>query len=313
MTKEKIAVLAAIVTTLVAVAALWYARQQTTYARQEITYERQQIAQQKRQAHLLAVTAVQGVSRGMPTFAQTAWLPAGEELGVINRAVGDLDAVIAIESTETSAYIARGVCLARLGNYEAAFASYQRAIELCGSQNKCTAVVLNDIGDVYAEQCQLKQAEEKYRQSLRTHYSILATANLAECLLEQNRVDEAHHEILGIIDADPNFVGTHLVYGKILWRRNQRQEAIKQFERAVQIDPRYQPETHLELSKAYLASDNTPDALAEASAAIVVAPNFAEAHAWYAEVLEKAGTSSVADSERRKAKALMARRKPHTC
>jgi superkiller protein 3 len=174
-------------------------------------------------------------------------------------------------------------------------------------------MILNNIGDVYEEQCRLKEAEEQYRRSLAMSHSVVATANLAECLFQQNRIAEALHEIIDVMEVDPNFVGTHLVYGKILWRRNDRKQALEQFTRAVQIDPKYQPETHLQLSRALMALDSPQAALDEAAEAVNVAPNFAEAHAWYAEVLEKNGAVSDAETERHKAKTLMTARKPKAC
>jgi len=270
-------------------------------------------AQQQAQMAMIVPRAVEVITRGMPTLAQTGWLPTGEELGAINRAIADLDGIIAAAPNELSAHNARGICLARLGNYDAALAAYGRAKELCGGRPACRGMVLNNIGDVYEEQCRLKEAEEQYRRSLATWRSVVARANLAECLFQQNRVGEALHEIIDVVDADPNFVGTHLVYGKILWRRNERQQALEQFRRAVQIDPKYQPETHLELSKALMVLDSPQAALDEAAEAVNVAPNFAEAHAWYAEVLEKNGAVSDADAEHRKAKALMTARKSKAC
>ena len=271
------------------------------------------MAAQKRQMQTLVVRATEGVSRGMPTLPQTAWLPTGDELVLINRALADLDAIIAIDSTQVSAHNARGMCLARAGNYPEALAAYGRAFELCGGHAGCRAGVLNNIGDVFAEQCSLKDAEDRYRASLRAYDSVLARANLAACLLNQNRVDEALHEIVDVIDVDPNFVGVPFVYGKILWRRNERDAALRQLRQAVQIDPKYQPETHLALSKALLATEDLDSAVDEAAAAVDVAPGFAEGHAWYAEVLRRKGDINDAAAESKKARALMTSRKPHGC
>lgn len=298
MKNERILLWAAIIAAFAAVAALWYAKAQ--------------LDQQRKQTARLVPRAIEGITHGMPTVAQTAWLPIGEELHTIQRALTDLDGILASSPNEIGAHNARGMCLARLGQYDDALAAYGHAVNLCRGK-QCKAIVLNNIGDVYAEQCRLKDAEEKYRASLHMANSVLAKANLAACLLDQNRVDEALHEIVDIVGADSSFVGVELVYGKILWRHGEHKQALEHFERAVQIDPKYQPETHLELSKARMEMGDKDGALDEAAEAVNVAPNYAEAHAWYASVLGKVGATVDANAERRKATALMTARKTARC
>jgi len=266
----------------------------------------------KRQASALVPRAVEGITRGMPTLAQTTWVPTGDELAAVNRALSDIDAVIEINAKDGSAHNARGMLLTRLGDYEGALGAYGKAFDLF-NRPKPRAIVLNNIGDVYAERCQLHEAATKYRASLGAYKTALATANLADCLLRQGKIPEALHEAVDAVNQDDNFVGAHFVYGKILWRMSDQKRAIEQYERAVQIDSKYQPETHLELSKALAATGESDRALDEALTAVEIAPSFAEAHAWFADLLERAGSTQEAAVERARAKRLMTVRKPTAC
>lgn len=256
--------------------------------------------------------AIESVSRGMPTLAQTRWLPSGHELAVVTKAMADLDAILR-ESESGKALNAKGVLHERLGQYDAAIAAFERARRFYAGNPAWLALITNNIGDSWEERCEYRAAEARYRESLALQRTPLALANLADCLLHQHRFEEAQQLAKEAIKGDSMSVGAHFVYAKLLCESGDRKNAVEEFQRAIQIDPQYQPDTHLELSRALAATDDPDGALDEASAAIDIAPTFAEAHAWYADLLEKKGDIGSAKYERQKARRLMSLRKPGSC
>jgi tetratricopeptide (TPR) repeat protein len=264
------------------------------------------------QRSLVLDQAIESVSRGMPTLAQTRWLPSGHELAVITKAMADLDAILR-GGESGKAYNAKGVLHERLGQYDNALAAFERARRFYAGNPAWLALITNNIGDSWEERCEYRTAEARYRESLALHRTPLALANLAECLFRQHRFEEALRLAKEAIGGDRMSVGAHFVYAKLLWQSGDRKNAIEEFQRAIQIDPQYQPDTHLELSRALAMTDDPDGALDEASAAIDIAPTFAEAHEWYAGLLEKKGDAGSARYERQKAGRLMSLQKPGSC
>jgi len=256
--------------------------------------------------------AIEGVSRGMPTIAQTRWMPTGDELAVVNKAMADLDTILD-GGSNASAYNLKGILYMRRGEYDNALASFDRARRLYVRKRSSLAIVVNNIGDVWEERCEYRSAEARYRESLSIKRTSLALANLADCLLHQRRLDEARRYAKEALTLDRMSIGAHFVYAKILWQGGETKDALIEFERAIQIDSRYQPDTHLEFSRALAATGEPDRALDEASTAIDIAPSFAEAHSWYAGLLDKKGDATSAKVERQRAVSLMSMRKPGTC
>jgi tetratricopeptide (TPR) repeat protein len=290
MRKSTVAIVIALIGTTGTVLSLIYALHTASVAK-------------TREAHAVVTRAFASVSRGFPSLPETRWLPVGREKEQLEEALTE---------TARARDNVLGILLQRDGQYDHAMKEYQTALRLVERDAPWRALILDNIGALQSEQCQYVAAERSFRASLEAKDHALAHANLADCLLRQNRVPDARAHIRLALKKDPHSVGPHLVYGKILWKLNARDEAIAELKTARDIDPMYQPDAHLELSKSLAAMGDPEGALDEASAAIDVAPNFAEAHEWYAGLLEKSGDVASAKVERRRVQELKRFRKPNT-
>lgn len=265
----------------------------------------------QREAHARVTRAFASVSRGFSSLPETQWLPVGREKEQLEEALTETEQARDMDPKSAAIHNIRGILLGRAGQYDHAMKEFQIALGLVRRDAGGRAVILDNIGSLQSEQCQYAAAERSFRASIESKDHALAHANLADCLLRQNRVPDARAHIRLALKKDPNSVGPHLVYGKILWKLNACDEAIAELKAARDIDPMYQPDAHLELSKALAAMGDSEGALDEASAAIDVAPNFAEAHDWYAGLLEKAGDVASAKVERKRVQELKRFRKPN--
>jgi tetratricopeptide (TPR) repeat protein len=112
--------------------------------------------------------------------------------------------------------------------------------------------------------------------------------NLGNTLLQKGRVDEAIAQYQQALQIKPDYVGAHINLGIALLRKGQVDEAIVHFQMALQINPDY-AETCYNLGNALLQKGQVDEAIAQYQLALQIKPDYAEAHINLGNVLLQKG------------------------
>jgi tetratricopeptide (TPR) repeat protein len=117
------------------------------------------------------------------------------------RAIADLDRVVAAEPRNAAAYFQRGLAQSNLGRYDLALADYDRAVEFDPS-----AETLNNRGRVHYERGQFAQALADYDRALAIDGKfVVALGNRGWALLRLGRRDEAERDFRAALALRPGF------------------------------------------------------------------------------------------------------------
>jgi tetratricopeptide (TPR) repeat protein len=284
---------------LALVAAIWYGHDQAKIAGKA----------QRAEAASLVREAMEMVSHGRTSMAQTDWRLTGEDEATVEKALSRLAVAIQLDGRNVEAWKAQALCNDILGRYPEALHGYERALTLSPPKHMA-ATILNNIGNVYLEQCDLPRAEEHFRKAIASDPRLaVAHGNLADVLRRHKKYNDAINEAQTAGRLQPEFVGALLVEARVEVARGNLQKAYSVLSKAVRIDPRYQVDTHVDLSHVLDAMGRPEDALKEAHDAVLIEPNSALAHQWLAELLAKAGNVKEAETEAEAAQALAGLRK----
>lgn len=287
----------AVISLLGTIASLVYARQQVNLAHRQL--------QQERRDKLDAIVrdATQEITRGRTTVPQNEWLLSGTSQATLVRAIEKLTAVIESDGSRPEAFNFRGIGHSTLGQYEKAKADFRKAAELWKGLERARA--LNNLGDAFLRECNFGEAEKYFRLALdvNSKYAV-ARANLADTYRRQLRLKEAEREVDQALADDGTFVGNYIVKGRIALTRNDLRAAMRSFSRAVELDPDYQAESHLELSRVLMRMDRSRIALKHAVNAAAIDRTSAEAQRWLAVCLRRENDLEAADDAERRAEAL---------
>jgi tetratricopeptide (TPR) repeat protein len=101
--------------------------------------------------------------------------------------------------------------------------------------------------------------------------------NLGSALLQRGHADEAMDQFQKALEINPRSAGAHNNLGVALLAKGQVSEAITHLQQAVAINPRY-AEAHYNLGNALVQEGRTDEAIAQYTLALEIKPDYAKAH-----------------------------------
>lgn len=131
-------------------------------------------------------------------------------------------------------------------------------------------------------------------------FSSLGHSGLGNSLSEIGRVDEAIAQFQKAIDIDPDYSDAYNNLGTALLKKGQVDEAITKYRKSMELRPTY-TEAHNNLGLALLQNKQLDEAAAEFKKALEINPNYDEAHDNLGVVLFQKGQVEQAMAEFRKA------------
>jgi protein O-mannosyl-transferase len=158
---------------------------------------------------------------------------------------------------------------------------WQNSLTLFGHAAQVTSgssAAFNNLGMGYAEQGDLRKAEEQFLKALAFNPDFVpAHLNLGTAYSRQGDLDKAEGHFLEVLRIDPDHAGAHNNLGLVLGQMDRLAEATEHFRQAVQKRPKEAGMLY-NLGNALLFQGQ-PEAAADYLAAAVDArPKFAEAH-----------------------------------
>ena len=106
--------------------------------------------------------------------------------------------------------------------------------------------------------------------------SWLGHCNLGLALFQQGQVDDAIAQYQKAVEIYPNYVAAHYNLGNALLQKGQLDTALAQYEKAVEIDPN-DAAAHINLGNAFFQKQQLDEAVAQFEKAVEINPNDAEA------------------------------------
>jgi tetratricopeptide (TPR) repeat protein len=106
--------------------------------------------------------------------------------------------------------------------------------------------------------------------------SFMGHCSLGVALFEKGQVDDAVAQYEKALEINPNYVAAHYNLGNALFRKGQLDEAIAQFQKALEINPK-DAEAHINLGNALLQKEQLDEAVGQFQKAVEINPNDAEA------------------------------------
>jgi len=106
--------------------------------------------------------------------------------------------------------------------------------------------------------------------------SWLGHCNLGLALFQKGQVDDAIAQYQKAVEIYPNYVAAHYNLGNALLQKGQLDTALAQYEKAVEIDPN-DAAAHINLGNAFFQKQQLDEAVAQFQKAVEINPNDAEA------------------------------------
>jgi Flp pilus assembly protein TadD len=154
------------------------------------------------------------------------------ELGRLEDAAGHFKASLALEP-KAEIYSDLGFTMARLGDSEEALKDYRKALEL---DPNCTSAHSN-IAVTFVQSGQLEEAESHYRKALAGRPTAETYNGLGYVLARRDRTDEAITEFHKAIDANPKFVPAYNNLAEALVKQGKLAEAEQYYRRSLAEKP----------------------------------------------------------------------------
>jgi protein O-mannosyl-transferase len=101
--------------------------------------------------------------------------------------------------------------------------------------------------------------------------------NLGNALLQKGQVDEALEQFQKALEINPNYAQANYNLGLALFQKGQVDGAVAKHKKAVEINPNY-PEAHNNLGNALLQKGQVDEALEQFQKALEINPNYVNAH-----------------------------------
>ena len=117
---------------------------------------------------------------------------------------------------------------------------------------------------------------------------------------QSNYISEAERLAQDILKKDPNHIEGHILMGSVFFAQNDRDKALAEFNRAVELDPK-RIESYLSLARFYMRTEDHAKAEETFKQAISINNNSALAHTEYGRFLVQANRHSEAEAELLKA------------
>ncbi len=202
--------------------------------------------------------------------SRSAWLNLGNVLADQDKGDQAVEAYRqALATDPDNAGLLRnlGAALHQQGRLEDAIAHYRRATVLAPDDNdtlRCLGIALHEAG-------QLEEAARVYRQTVLDPGDHIVLSNLAACLCDLGRYDEAMVTSDLALAIKPDHAPAHTNRGIILDMRGDLDGAIAALRRAVAVDPGY-AKGHANLAVALRSAGELDEALAASHRAVALKP-----------------------------------------
>jgi len=142
------------------------------------------------------------------------------------------------------------------GRIDQAIAMYRQAIVLEPDH----AGARFALGNMLAKQGKWADAQKEFESALRiTPNSLLATEGLAGTYIAQRQPANAEKLYQSTLKTEPNSANLHLAFGDLLLSENKLQDALKQFQTATYLDPKF-PAAYAHLGICYEMLKDSADA-----------------------------------------------------
>jgi tetratricopeptide (TPR) repeat protein len=212
-----------------------------------------------RQDYEVALSVFRAVLKENPGFADVH-NRVGLCLAMLNRpedALAAFGQALELNPSYAEAHLNRGIVLTEVARHDEAQKAFDEASRLDtrdglafpSSVGNQLAATHGRLGDLYRVAGRLDLSVEQFRAGLeiRPRYLDLR-ANLAEVLVEMERVDEAREELDWVLQENPGFTGARIRLGVVFHHLGDTESAIREWTRCLEEDPKdLRP-------RAYLAS-----------------------------------------------------------
>lgn len=201
-----------------------------------------------------------------------------------------------------AAHLSKGDAYLKESKFQEASIEYRNAIQIDGN----LAAAHWGLARAYEGLQRNQEAFEELRKTTEldpTNFEArakLGTIYLAASRGKAEYVAEAERLAKEILDRDPNYIEGHILMGGVLFAQNKPDEALAQFNRAVEIDPK-RIESYMSLARFYIVTKDPVNAEGTLKRALAVNYNSALTHTEYGKFLIQTNRLNEAEIELQKA------------
>jgi len=138
-------------------------------------------------------------------------------------------------------------------------------------------VAHNNLGNVYRRQEDITKAIEHFEKAIAIRDHPRTRSNYGAALRKQGKMEEALAQYDRALELDPESKNAHFGLGILYAELGKRGEALLEYQRAIAIDPTYS-EVYLNLGALYMQMDQPQEAIEQYQKAIASTPYYAQAH-----------------------------------
>ena len=197
-----------------------------------------------------------------------------ENLGVLKRALADLNSAIALAPDFANAYVYRGTVWGELHEYDRAIADLEQANRLKPND----PLVFNNLGNAYAGKGEAAKAIENYNRAIeiRRNYAqaYYNRASVYETMHDQSQALADYDEAIRL---EPNYADAYGNRGALKLAQGEIQQGIADFDSAVRLNSR-DLRALMNRANAYLIANRLSDAANDFSHIIEIDPGNAGAY-----------------------------------
>jgi Flp pilus assembly protein TadD len=149
-------------------------------------------------------------------------------------ALAEWQKAVELEPDDGQARYHLAFALDKQGHLDEAIAQYEKAVEF----NPNNAAAYSNLAVDLTREGKLAEAIDSYKKSLELNpRNALAESNLAAALIQNGQTGEAVTHIKKAIELDPQFADAHNLFGLVLARGGQLDEGIAELKKAVDLSP----------------------------------------------------------------------------
>jgi tetratricopeptide (TPR) repeat protein len=196
------------------------------------------------------------------------------EKGQYEAAIAEWNKALEISPEDAKAHNNLGIALVRQGRIEEAITHFQKATEINSRFDRAEY----NLGCAFAKLERPDQAIAHWQRALVLNPSYADAHNdLGAALFRKGRLDEAIVHLQRALEIDPRHIQAQNTLGQALARRGNLDEAITHWRQALTVDPKY-AEAHNNLGVALFRKGSFDEAIMHFQKALETDPEYAQAH-----------------------------------